>query len=192
MAPAALDAIPATVTQNTTVSWYRDAGDFPTADGWTFTYEFRGSTSLTIVCSVSDGRYLASITPAQTAALTVGDDYWWGLYAHKGTGLTLERYEVDRGRLTVARTLGATLVTYDGRSHAKIVLDAIEALIQGKATKDQLDVTVGDRRITRLSPEDIEKWRAFYRSEYEREKAAEDIAAGRAHRNLVLTEFKQA
>ena len=192
MAPAALDAIPETVTQNTTVSWYRDAGDFPVSEGWTFTYEFRGSTSLTITCTTSGDRYLATITPAQTAALTVGDDYWWALYVHKGTGLTLERYEVDRGRLTVKRTLGATLATYDGRSHAKLVLDAIEAVIQGKATKDQLSVTVGDRTIARMSPTDIEHWREFYRAEYAREVAEEDLAAGREHRSSVRLEFKQA
>lgn len=187
-----LSAIPATVVQNTTVAWYVDAGEFPVADGWTLTYEFRGSTSLTVTCTTSGEQYLATITPAQSAALTVGDDYWWALYAHKGSGATLERYEVDRGRLSVERTLGATLATYDGRSHAKIVLDAIEAVIQGKASKDQKDVMVGDRRIARLLPAEIEQWRAFYRSEYEREKAAEDIAAGRPHRNLVLTEFKSA
>ena len=74
--------------------------------------------------------------------------------------------------------LGTVLGGFDGRSHVKIVLDALEAVIQNKATKDHLKVTIGTRTIEQMSPQDIETWRAQYQAEYARELQAERTAKG--------------
>jgi hypothetical protein len=58
------------------------------------------------------------------------------------------------------------------------VLDALEAVIEGKATSDQLSYSIAGRSISKMSPAEILQWRDLYKTEYQREMDAEKISQG--------------
>ena len=121
---------------------------------------------------------------AQTAALTPGRCSWQSFV----TNLAGERYTISTGTLTVRANLPAQFTGFDGRSHAQKVLDAIEATMEGRATKAQESIQINNRQIQYLKPEELIKWRSFYKAEVAREKTAEKVAQGEDPGNRILTQ----
>jgi len=160
---------PVEFTNGETVQWYRnDLTDYP-ADTWTLTYNFRGASSQDVVAAASGTSFLITITATESAAFTAGD-YWWQAFVTSGA----ERYQVDTGNLTVNPDLAAVDTdTYDGRSHVKIVFDALEAAYEGRAsfTDSQVSVSTehGSKAITHMTHEEISKALDDYRIRYKRE-----------------------
>ena len=62
--------------------------------------------------------------------------------------------------------------TQDTRSHAEKVLDALEALIEGRASKDVNSYSIAGRSLTRMSPAELIEWRDRYRREVAVQRAA--------------------
>ena len=78
----------------------------------------------------------------------------------------VEIYSIDTGKIEILPDFAAATTGYDDRAHVKKVLDALEAVILGKASKDQLSYSIAGRSISRLSPSEIIEWRNTYRAEY--------------------------
>lgn len=76
-------------------------------------------------------------------------------------------------------TIDPDITTQDPRSHAEKVLEAIEALIEGRATKDVSSYSIAGRSLTRLSPKELVEWRSFYKNEVARKRAAGQPNGGR-------------
>ena len=77
----------------------------------------------------------------------------------------------------------------DTRSHAKKVLDAINAVIEGTATEEQESYQIKDRSLKRRSVSELLELRSFYKAEYARELAEERIAQGLGNPNKIRTRF---
>ena len=166
-----------------TVDWTKTLADFPASDGWTVTHAFVNSAGTFTTTSTADGDdHLTTITAAISADISAGD-YRWQAYATKGA----ERYPAGSGATTVKANFatGAT----DGRGHAKTVLDALEAVMENRASSDQASVSIGGRSISKLSPAELIEFISFYRREYASEVKAERIAAGLGHRGKVRVRF---
>lgn len=160
---------PATLRAGDTWQWTRgDLSDYP-SDTWTLTYYFRNATSHFNVVATADGSgYAVSVALATTAAIVPGG-YDWAAFVTDGT----DRYQVGSGRTEVLPDL-AGAVPYDGRSFARRMLDAIESLLLGRATTDQIDLltsTLGDRSITR-DREQLQRMREKYKADVSREEMA--------------------
>lgn len=67
----------------------------------------------------------------------------------------------------------------DARSHAEKVLEAIEALIEGRATKDVSSYSIAGRSLTRMTPDELVKWRSTYRAEVAAQRNAGKPNGGR-------------
>lgn len=152
-----------------------DSLDFPVhvpgylaSEGWTLTYRLvprSGSAAAITFDAVADGDdYEVQVAAAVTAGWTVGD-YAWAAYVTKSGA----RHTVDSGRVQIRPDPAAAASGTDSRSHAEIVLDAIEAVIERRATKDQEEYRIGDRMLKHTPLADL---RAM-REEYRREVAAE-------------------
>lgn len=124
-------------------------GTYP-APTWTLTAYLVGATNNANVVATADGTdHLLSFTTAFTDALTVEDTSWeW-----KVTDST-DVVTVDDGRLSVTANF-ATVGASDQRSHARKVLDLIRAVIEKRATKDQLEYAIKDRSIKKMTVEDL-------------------------------------
>ena len=74
---------------------------------------------------------------------------------------------VDEGRTEVVVNFANT--NADVRSHAKKVLDAIEAVLENRASQDQMSYSIAGRSLSRMSIDDLMTFRNRYRAEYLRE-----------------------
>ena len=161
---------PTTIRAGDLLSWSKSLADYPANDGWALAYTLiNGSTKLTINASASGADHLVSVAAATSAAYAAGS-YSWMARVTKGT----EIYTVDTGSMQILPNLAA-LTTYDGRSHAKVMVEAIEAAIQGRASSVQLRMAINNRSIEYLSPTELIRWLSFYRAEVAKEAQAETI-----------------
>lgn len=67
----------------------------------------------------------------------------------------------------------------DTRTHAEKVLASIEALIEGRATKDVSTYSIAGRSLTRMSPQELIEWRSVYRAEVAKQRNAGKPNGGR-------------
>lgn len=115
-----------------------------------------------------------------------------GLYSVQvyATNTSGQRTTLYEGTLTIVRNYGAASPGgFDTRTYAQIILDAIEAVIQNRATLDQESYTIAGRSLARTPIEDLLKLRDRFRAEVKAEQKAEDIRAGKNAAGLVKTEF---
>jgi hypothetical protein len=163
------------------------AGDYPADQGWTLTYEARNAGGTVAFAAAASGSSFAVSVAASTTTAWLPGDYLLGGYVSKGA----ERYEVYRGFLRILPNLAAAGAA-DRRSHAQKVLDAIEAVIEKRATRDQESYEVEGRKLTRTPLADLIRLRQLYRAEVARERSAERLAAGLPGRNRLLVRFPGA
>lgn len=158
--------------------------DYPPADGWTLTYRLVPQSSGTAytfnATPAADGQsYEIAVSSTTTAGWAAGNYSWVAFVIQSG-----ERHVVDQGTLTI-KPDPVTTATLDVRGHARKVLDAIEAVLENRASIDQKSVTIGDRSLERTPIEDLLKLRQLYQAEVAREDAAARLAVGLSPRNRI-------
>ncbi len=184
------------------VSWTRrgvqavsknDAGTLETTDikasaGWALKFTAVGKNGIVVINAAADTEnpddFLFTAAALTTAAYVAGD-YQWQLVATK----TTTRYTIAEGSITLKDNIAGRSTLYDNRSHAKKVLDAIEAVIEGRASQDQMGYQIAGRSLTRTPLPDLLKLRATYKTEYDNELATANIAAGLPTGRKIFTRF---
>jgi hypothetical protein len=185
MAAAIPTSEPTTLRAGDTWSWLRSLADYP-ATSWTLAYTLinaAGKISITAAASGSD--HLVTVAADTTAAYAPGT-YRVSMRATSGS----EAYSSALPDIEVLPNLAAQ-DSYDDRSHAVKMVEAIESALEGKATGSQIDMietTIGDRAITR-KPELLKEWRDTYRAEAADEARKALIAAGKSAHRAVLFRF---
>lgn len=175
------DIEPTSLRAGDTIQWSRSLADYP-ASSWTLSYTLiNAAAKITFTAAASGTDYLVTVAAATSANYAAGW-YDWQAVVTKGT----EKHTVGFGRLEILPNLaGAT--TYDNRSHAQVMLDAIESTLEGKASNDQLDLlsaTFGNHTFTR-NPEFLLKYRDRYRSEVNAERQAARLRQGLGSSNRI-------
>ncbi len=150
--------------------WRRDdlVTDYP-LDSYALEYRFTedntgSSNAFTIAATEAESTYLVEIASATTANLVAGD-YQWAAFIIRSADS--QRLVVDQGRTTILPNLQNT--TADLRSHAKICLDNIEAVLENRATQDQMSYSIAGRSLSRMSVDDLLTFRDRYKTEYNEE-----------------------
>lgn len=161
--------------QGESLEWKKTYSDYPASDGWTLDYYFRGNgTGLEVAATADGDSFLLSATAAETAEMSAGVYYFQGFVS-----LETERILVDVGEVKILPSLIADNATFDGRSQVKIILDAIDALIAGKATLDQQEYTIGNRQLKRYPIPDLLELRTMYSGLYAQEIRAANRKKGK-------------
>ena len=158
-----------------TWKWTKTLADYP-ASTWTLSYSFKSSVGGFAVAATALGDdHSVTVAYGTTSGYTAGF-YSWVASVTNGS----ERYIVDSGTCTLNPDYraGTATAAYDGRSHARIVLDAIEAVIEGRATVDQQEYEIAGRRLKRMAIADLLKFRQHYKAEVAAEINAEKIRNG--------------
>lgn len=165
---------PASARAGDTWRWSRSLSDYP-APTWSLTYTlFNAAGKVTIAASADDTDHLVDVAPAITAAYTAGR-YDWVAHVSDGT----DRHQVGAGSINVLPDL-STVSNYDGRTHARKVLDSLNAVIEGRATDEDLDTVataIGDRSHQKR-PEILMNWRKHYAALVASEDRAAAITNG--------------
>jgi hypothetical protein len=163
-----------------TPRWRKSLADFPASDGWALDYYLRGAGAGFDVRAAADGDdFLFEVPLASTENLAPGNYRWQG-WVSKGA----ESYKVAEAPVVVKQGFAgvAANTTVDTRSQVKRILDAIDALIEGKATRDQQQYTIagggGYRMLMRIPVSELVQLRKEYARLYARERRRERVRRG--------------
>ncbi len=184
-------AEPSTLVAGDRFTWKRDdlAGDY-SPSAYALTYEFHsdvgggGSKKFTITATEADDTYYIEVNSATTADYVTGD-YIWEAYITRTSDS--QRIMVDSGRTEITANLANT--SADLRSHAKKVLDAIEAVIENRATIDQSSMSIAGRSLSRMNIDELMNFRMQYKTEYLKEIKLARIRNKQGSGNTVKVSF---
>ena len=154
---------------------------------WEASLETDGSTRFSATVTESGTEYTFTLDDSATASYTAGD-YFWVLKVIQTSDS--EKLVIDSGKMTVKDNFFAT--TGDTRSHAKIMVDKIESILEGKADSDVSSYSIGNRSLSKMTPEELTNWRDYYKAEYNRELRKEQIDRGEGTGNTIKVRFDKA
>ena len=140
--------------------------DYPTAS-YALSYEFNlvdGSTvsNFSLTETESNNEYIIEVS--NTTSYTAGE-YNWIAYITRSSDSA--RIKLSEGFTEIQENYATT--TSSVRSHAKKVLDAIEAVIENRATMDQSSMSIAGRSLSRLTIDELLQFRDRYKAEYLKE-----------------------
>jgi len=166
-----------------TWEWERSFPDYP-AGTWTLKYWFKrmgGTDKFSITATADGSKHVVDVAKGTTLAY-VADDYTWVALVDDGT----DQHEVDRGTMKILPRYDQD-AALDDRTHAKKMLEAIEAALESFSTNATVkSYTIGSRQWTRAELPDLMALRDKYKSELYRETLAENARNGMEGGKLVV------
>lgn len=164
------DHVPATLQAGDTLRWYRDLPDYPASAGWELTYVFLGPATHTIAATADGDRHVVQVDAVTSKTWEAGG-YTWQASVSKDS----DRYTVGHGHVDVRADLATAAAGYDPRSHARRVLEAIEAVLEGRADSAVNETTINGRSIQFIPFDELLKLRDRYRAMV---RSEDDAASG--------------
>ena len=162
------EKIPYTIYSGDTAIWkITDLNTDYSNSTHTLSYYFRLESTgagFTVNASADNDDYLITLSASTTAGKTAGI-YHFIAYVTRSSDSA--RVTVDRGQVEIKPNLASS--SADPRSHAKIMLDKIESLLEGKADKDVSSYSIAGRSLNKMSVSELLEWRNYYKAEYNRE-----------------------
>ena len=162
--------------------------DYPVAS-YALTYEAsdKGSTkfAITAVETTDPEAYYVEVGGDVTAAYAVGT-YQWAAYITDSSD-SPKRTQVAYGSWEVKPNLAVS--TADPRTHNQIVLDALEAVLENRATQDQTSYSIAGRSLSRMDIDDLLRFKAIYTWRVKRDVQLERIRNGQKTGNTIDVRF---
>ena len=158
---------PVSIIPGDTVKWTRAFADFPASAGWALSYELLNAQRRYEIAATADGNAYRVVVSAQTTQGYASGSYAWRARITNAD----EVYTVGSGRLTVEPSFEAAR---DARSHARRTLEALEAVIEGRADSNTAEYEINGRRLKYTAMPEL----LAMRTRYQREVAFEDAKAG--------------
>lgn len=165
------DILPAKISAGLTFSKLVTLTGYP-ATGWALSVALRGPSVIDLV-GVADGvQHQLLATASDTAAYAPGL-YSYSARVSDGNGVVIE---VDVGRVEILPDLAQLPGGSDMRSHSRIVLENIRAVLEKRATMDQqryiISTPNGPRELWRTPIADLMKLEQTYLARVRAEDAA--------------------
>lgn len=177
--------IPAAITAGDSLAWTVTDDDHPASAGWVLKYYLvKSGQQLTLTATAAGDAHQITVTATTTAAWPAGR-YHYQAVAAKGE----ERATIDSGHVDVSPNFATQADGYDARAHAEVVLDALYAVAEGKATEDQASISIGDRALTHMSPGQINEWIRVYEAKVARLDNRQRRRRGQATKRRTLVRF---
>ena len=169
-------------------AWKRDdlANDYPIAS-YSLSYEFNlidGSTASNFTLTATESNDTYIIEASNTASYTKGN-YNWVSYITRTSDSA--RVKLEEGFVDVQDNYATT--TASVRSHAKIVLDSIEAVIENRANIDQSSMSIAGRSLSRMTIDELLTFRDRYKAEYLKEIKLARIRNNQGSGNTIKVNF---
>lgn len=150
-----------------------------TAPEWTVTALLRGPSSIDLAATGESDTHTFAVPGAQTSAYAAGR-YVVSVRVTDGTDV----FEIEAGSLEIIGDVAALEVGHDPRGHAERTLAAIEAVIEGRASKDQQSYTINGRTLVRTSIAELLQLRKTYQDE------VANLKSGGRHKRLLRRQVK--
>lgn len=139
---------------------------YPASQGWHVAVYLRGKGSIDLVSIAQHNQHILS-ADANTTKNWVGGHYGYSVRLIRDD----EVVEMDSGSVEIKADIASVVADTDFRSHARKVLDAIEAVLENRASLDQERYRINNRELYRTPIETLKKMRDQYRAEVSREEA---------------------
>jgi hypothetical protein len=166
--------IPASLRAGDTWAWRDSYPDYKANEGWALSYVLVNVA--TKIDLPSGGISADGADFAITVAAATTNGYAPGIYSL--VARVTRSGEVHTVRSSTLQVTPNLTAATDTRSHARKVLEAIEAVLERRATLDQENYTIGTRSLARTPIPELILLRDKYRREAYAEKAAEALAQG--------------
>jgi hypothetical protein len=165
---------PGSLNVGDTWRWTRSFADYP-AGTWTLKYRFKSAAGgFEVVASASGTDHSVTVAASTSAGYTAGS-YTWTAWVESGS----EKYTVDSGVCELLPDYRASTATIalDDRSHAKKMLDAIEAWLESRDVA-VASYQIAGRQMQYIPIAELIKLRSRYRLEVQGEINAAKLARG--------------
>lgn len=170
--------IPAKLIAGDTWAFTFSHGDYA-APTWDASIYFENATATFNSTASDDGiDHAFSIDAATTAGKEPGR-YKWSIRVSDGTSV----YTVETGWAEVIADPAAA-GTHDPRSDARKLLDALNATLLGRATSDQLAMSINGRSLSRTPLPELRQWRDQLKQEVKTEEQGGEKAGRGRHINV--------
>ena len=165
-----------------TWSWRRSVPGYSASEGWSLRYELVTIGQRIVIDAVAEGDDFLVLVPANVTAQKVAGRYQWLARVLKGADV----FSIGQGMVQITPDFASAV---DSRSHARKVLDAIEAVLEQRATRDQEEYSIAGRSLKRTSIGDLLKLRDQYKKDVALEAAADNMQNGLATGHRILVRF---
>lgn len=142
-----------------------------------------GSHEFQVSGTADNDDYLFTITSVASADFDTGHHHWQLEVTRTSDS---ERIVISTGSWDVITDLDNNV---DPRSHAEIMLDKIETVLQGRADADVLSYSINGRSLSKMSPSELVEWRDYYRREVVSEHKRDHVNNGRSHSGTIKVRF---
>jgi hypothetical protein len=170
-----------------TLIWRKSLSDYPPGNGWTLKYSWRSQAGGFDVTADADGSAYKITVPSSSTQSLAATTIFWQAWVENGDAS--EKHFIGRGQATVEAAFQAPDVVYDGRSPVKRILDAIDALVAGKASLDQQEYTIGNRSLRRIPITELIALRDKYARLYASQQQKARLREGAPFFKNILTRF---
>jgi hypothetical protein len=165
---------PSVIIIGDTVKFEVSLSDYP-APEWTAHYLIDSNS---VIDGDGDGCVHSFNIPSSITAVYADGEKPFQFYVTNAT----ERYTLSSGIVI--------LKNINSKTHARKVLEAINARLENRASQEQIEYEINGRRIKFISHEELLKLRSFYLREVSNEEAKERIASGMGSGRKVMVRFK--
>lgn len=173
---------PGSIVAGDTAKWLRSLDEYPASQSWVLSYTLVSAAQrYTFTATASGDDHLVNVAATTTQSWAAGTYSWVARVSKAG-----EVFTVGSGTIAVRPSFGAAV---DARSHARKVLEAIEAVLEGRATSEVAQYEIAGRSLRYIEPAELLKLRDRYRAEVAREDAAQQVAAGLPDSRRVFVRF---
>lgn len=174
---------PTIIVKGERIEWRQSFSGYSAAD-YDLQYRFRGvgpGVDVDATASTSGSSFEAAITAVQSAILSIGSYQWQAWITEKADATNT--FPVGQGFVTVERGFEAgDTGDVDLRSHAKIMLDAIDDALSAFATSDvteyEITTPAGSRRVKRSDKAQLTKQREYWAGIVSRENTTANLRNG--------------
>jgi hypothetical protein len=163
------------------------ASDYPTAS-YSLAYVLRplaaSGSHIDITATEVGDEYIVEVASATTTIYTATNYRWYAFITRTSDS---QRLEIGSGTVTVyANRISSSA---DPRTHAEQMVDKIELVLNNRADADVLSYSIAGRSLSKMSPDELVKWRDYYLAERAKERRSEAIKLGKGVNSKILVRF---
>lgn len=160
-----IDILPASLHAGLTFDRVVTRTAYPADDGWVLSAVLRGPAAIDLTATAEGSQHRFRALADITAGWAPGR-YAYTVRATRGGDVQ----EVESGAVAIHADLSAVGAGHDPRTHAEKVLDAINAVLEKRATQDQEKYRINNRELWRTPIADLLVLRDRYRAEVQNEQ----------------------
>lgn len=171
------------------LAWKReDLNSDYSNSAYTLSYQARqagnGTYVITITASASGSDYLVQVGQSTTRPYNVGL-YYWDAYITRNSDS--ERIRIDSGQWEVIGDKATD--NADPRTSNQKIYEAVIAVIEGRASQDQMSYSIAGRSLSRMSIQDLIEFEGIYKARWMKEVNQSRIKDNLGTKNTIHARF---